>query len=528
MIDESEWSERLEALVRGTLDPAEAAVVEAVLAADPARGAERDALVALLAALERGRPEAPGFDPDAMAARVARALSAPHAGRAPGARRLHAGAPRSWRTPVLVAAALLLVAGMLLVLDRRPPPQREVAVEPAPSLPVPVTEAPVVVTPTGPPTAEPPRPTPATETPDDAEAPTDMEPDPSEPAPTPAPEPTPPDVPPPPPTTTTRPPAREVLIARLGRVRGEAWVQRGGVGAWTRVTSGEALAPGDLVAARRGPLEVVLAGPADRQVAAPSLTRVALEPDAALLIAPAEVDLELERGSCHAFLARPLALAVGGRVLACAVGDVGVTLRARGRLEVALHAGAVQVDGREYASPALLTSDRGRELVRRRLADELPRWLVPLLSTGASGVRWLEDFSSTRAYELFEGAREGALVRAVRTGDVARVHLGNSTPRGGLFKHEPGAALWIRYRVARPARVRVQLTDLTLRDNVRCEVDATRPGLWTDLTIDPARCEDAARVGARVQPGDLIGYVTLEAPPEAQLEVSALWVATPD
>ena len=112
-----------------------------------------------------------------------------------------------------------------------------------------------------------------------------------------------------------------------------------------------------------------------------------------------------------------------------------------------------------------------------------------------------------------------------------QVMFGKSQPEGGLFHAEAGARLRVRYRLARPTRLTLQLMDHSIPDNVHTEVEATRAGLWSELDVAIERLDDNARQGRRVAPGDLIGYVTLRAAADAQgpvdVEVDEVTVYVP-
>jgi hypothetical protein len=214
------------------------------------------------------------------------------------------------------------------------------------------------------------------------------------------------------------------------------------------------------------------------------------------------------------FVAAQVGFTLGARDCAIELGgaDAEVALDRRGDLALRVHQGAAELVGSSDRQE-LVAGERGGQRANGRLARKRafkrkpPRWLA---KNAPRTVLFREAFLTdpTSRYDELEGRPvAGGLVSV----GGAALRLGRSTPNGGLFSYQAGATVRLRVRLSAPARVRVQLTNLTQKDNFHGRSSLLRAGVWSEVDVLLDALVDNAREGKRIAPQDLLGYLSLRA-----------------
>jgi hypothetical protein len=491
----------LDSLVRGELDATAEREVRKHLAACVACRRELASIEAIALAL-RSAPKVP-IDADALADRVIA--------------RARRGEPRasSSRPAVigLLLAGILGAGAAVIARSAKPPVEPVSAPAPAPFVTVPA--------PTPKPTDE-----------------IDLPPPPGESV-LPIPSATPP--PPPPEALTAKPldlskeasspaPAKEpsaiTLACRVASVRGEARVRHAGAGAtdWEPLAAGASLAPSDEVTASSGSLELSFAR-GKLPAASLGLDRLVLAEGARATLAPGTSLARIDAGSAFASSSSPLLLSIASATVTLE-GDATLSLVKGG--ELALHAGRASVDvGGEKAdlhAGARVAIEAGK-LRDAGAAGEPPAWVAAHRAIDASRVVF--SYPSGTSGSLLVGDRSGDVVHggtsAAKGPGTRVVCLGNGEARG-LFGHEAGLRLRLRYRLARSVPLGLQVTDRTQSRDFQAVVVSPRAGEWTTIELELDGLEAA---GKKLASGDRLDIVTLSAhgnDPSLDFEVSEVLV----
>ena len=254
--------------------------------------------------------------------------------------------------------------------------------------------------------------------------------------------------------------------------------------------------------------------------------RVVLGPQSTLRLG-SEGGPELMRGSALVEAEGSLVIAAGAVRVEVTGGDAFLSARRSG-LEVAALGGEVRLRAPQdlpiLPGSQLLIEVSGRVRGPRVEAAKLPRWTA---GPPASAARALsEDFATwPQPYARTRGASvPGGHLRAELNGAEAEVWFGRSEAEGGLARVPAAGRIRLRYRVAQPTRLTLQLTDHTQGDNFNRSFETARVGLWTSADFALSALDDNAKQGKRIATGDLLGYVALRAPPAAQLELRAVQI----
>jgi len=248
---------------------------------------------------------------------------------------------------------------------------------------------------------------------------------------------------------------------------------------------------------------------------------------ARLAIAPLDdpVSARLEAGACFVAARSGFTFGAGGYSIKLGAADAELELGRRGDLAVRVHQGSVEWTG-QNGRQALVAGERGgqrasgRLLQKKALKRKAPRWLAKL---APRLVLFKEEFLSglKGRYDEVEGRPvPGGLVSV----GGAALRLGNSTPNGGLFRYQAGGTLRLRVRLSAPAKLRVQVTNLTQKDNFHGVSAPVEGGVWTAVEVLPGALVDNAREGKQIAPQDLLGYLSLQAheAPAVSVELASI------
>jgi len=311
----------------------------------------------------------------------------------------------------------------------------------------------------------------------------------------------------------------EVLAGRISEVVGRAYALR--EGKRRQLVPGDSLRPGEalevgskgvvacsLASAQGAPLGQVLIGPKSTL----SLARLG-----GLALTRGSAWIEAE-GTLH--VTAPNKSSAPESAVEVRRGDALLTRR-RGGLQVDALAGEVRLLAPELLeipiASQLYVDVRGSFRPPRRQAFRAPRWSNP--RPPVSGVfverfqTWPQPYPRTRGSALAKGR-----VRAQAYQGAEEIWFGRSAVEGGLTRVRRGL-LRLRFRVAKPTRLTLQVMNHTQNDNFNASRETQRAGLWTQAEFFLGDLADNAKQGKRITSGDLLGYVTLRAPPEAKLEL---------
>src|SRR5579883_620312 len=312
------------------------------------------------------------------------------------------------------------------------------------------------------------------------------------------------------PTPVKEPPAVS-LACRVASVRGEARVRHAGAGAtdWEPLAVGASLAPSDEVTASSGSLELAFAR-GKLPAASLGLDRLVLAEGARATLATGGSLARIDAGSAFASSASPLLLSVAKKA------------------ELALHAGRASVElageKKDLRAGARVAIDAGK-LDDAGAAGEAPAWVA--VHRAIEPARVVLRYPDGPTGPLLVGDRSGDVVRggtsAAKGPGTRVVCLGNGEARG-LFGHEAGLRLRLRYRLARSVPLGFQVTDRTQNRDFQAVLVSPRAGEWTTIELELDGLEAA---GKRIAAGDRLDIVTLSAhgnDPELDFEVSEVLV----
>ncbi|MBL4844026.1 MAG: hypothetical protein JKY65_00750 [Planctomycetes bacterium] len=275
--------------------------------------------------------------------------------------------------------------------------------------------------------------------------------------------------------------------------------------AWSPLALDQVLGAGDEVDLGRAAVEILLTEASERP-AVELETRLALAPGARATLGPLDQSalVALHSGACFATVALvPLEFVAGACRGTIRPGAAALEVDRRGGVKLEVHAGGASLEG-PGGKQSLKSSQRGGhsakgKLIRpRAFAPQTPRWLARLQRLDPRRVLFKESFAGDVAARYEEHASTDRSLR-----------FGNSTPRGGLYRHLPGARVRVRVRLTESGEVAIKLTNLTQKDNFKAASPELKAGVWVVLELRPERFVDAARAGKSVASGDLFGYLDL-------------------
>lgn len=310
----------------------------------------------------------------------------------------------------------------------------------------------------------------------------------------------------------------EVLAGRVGEVVGRAYVVR--EGKRLPLSAGDEVQPGE--ALELGSKALVMC--ALRSADAKGQARILIGPKSTFSLGQAGGAI-LTRGSVWVEAEAALRVAAPsegkpGSVVEVRRGDALLT-RKRGGLQVDAVAGAVRL-----VAPRVLEVPLGSQLfvdvsgaarAPRVRAFRAPRWTQP---RPASAGQFLERFLTwPKPYPRTRGQALPIGVRAEPYQGAEEVSFGRSEVEGGLTRVSQRGVLRLRVRVALPTTLTLQVMNHTQVDNFNATQKTQRSGLWTSLEFKLSDLKDNAKQGKQFAAGDLLGYVTLRAAPEAKLEL---------
>lgn len=349
---------------------------------------------------------------------------------------------------------------------------------------------------------------------------------------------------------------RRALAARVARLRGRALVQAPGAGGWTPLAEDGLLQAGDRVRAENGPVELAVPGSEDavRDLGTSGGDRVVLAPDARVVVNPPGSDarLRVEEGGVFATGSEGLRVQAGDTTVTVRGGDTELEVSRTGDVTVTVHSGRVDVDpsprageARALADNERLTLDaRGARVTKTR--PRPPAYVTALLEAIGKVVRaiqfqvWPGEFREP----IGERHSEGHVTSTSKLADPeypddqrVEVRLGRLSEEGGVWLHEPGIRLRVRYRLHAPALVELDLKYRTSDGEdrgFRSVPFQGRVGAWDEVEF---RCEELACShpddrARRVVAGDRATYLSIyagrsDAPnPGLRLDVSRILVFT--